>query len=367
MSATASLADAAPAVDASHRIAVAAHEIRTPLGGILALADLLLAEDLTEVARGHAAALKTAAEHLLGVATTLLGAPGASKAEPLDIDLFLGRVAPPLAARAVAKGLVFRATRGPGVPDRVMAEEGALRQIVENLADNALRVTDRGSVELAIERVEGDARSVTLKLAVRDTGPGLGSSPEKLFSPYVQGAAAAGAAGLGLSLVAELAARMGGHAEAADRPAGGAEVAVVVRLAAADATPRAGGPLRILVAEDNAVNQRVIGTLLDHFGHLYDIVEDGAAAVEAAAGQAYDIVLMDAAMPRLDGLAAAKAIRALRGPAANVRIVGVTARAFDSEIRAFLSAGADAVVTKPISVAELWRAIAIEPKRRQAS
>ena len=365
MSATASLADAAPAVDATHRIAVAAHEIRTPLGGILALADLLLAEDLTEAARGHAAALKTAAEHLLGVATTLLGAPEQPKPAPVEIDAFLSRVAPPLAARATAKGLVFRALRGPGVPDRVTAEEGALRQIVENLADNALRVTDRGSVEFAIERVGGDARSVTLKLAVRDTGPGLGGSPERLFEPYAQGAAAPGAAGLGLALVSELAHRMGGHAEANDRSSGGAEVAAVVRLEAAEPEPHASRPLRILVAEDNAVNQRVIGTLLDHFGHLHDIVEDGAAAVEAAAGQAYDIVLMDAAMPRLDGLAAARAIRALRGPAAKVRIIGVTARAFDSEIRAFLAAGADAVVTKPISVAELWRAIAIEPERRQ--
>ncbi|MFL1877127.1 response regulator, partial [Hansschlegelia beijingensis] len=173
-------------------------------------------------------------------------------------------------------------------------------------------------------------------------------------------------AGPGVALVSELAHRMGGHAEANDRTSGGAEVAAVVRLEAADPEPHASRPLRILVAEDNAVNQRVIGTLLDHFGHLHDIVEDGAAAVEAAAGQAYDIVLMDAAMPRLDGLAAARAIRALRGPAAKVRIIGVTARAFDSEIRAFLAAGADAVVTKPISVAELWRAIAIEPERRQA-
>lgn len=363
MSATASLADDTRAPDASHRIAVAAHEIRTPLGGVLALADLLLAEDLSDVARGHASALKAAAEHLFGVATTLLGGAAPSAPEIVDLDQFLARVTPPIAARAAVKGLAFRASRAAGTPERVTAEAGALRQIVENLADNALRVTANGSIELRIETVGGDARTAALRIAVRDTGPGLGIAPHRLFAPYVQGDGAPGGAGLGLALVARLAERMGGHAEAADRPEGGAEVAVVLRLPVdgpVQATPL-NRPLRVLIAEDNAINQRVLATLLDHFGHDYDIVGDGRAAVEAAAGGGYDLVLMDAVMPELDGLAATRAIRAMdHGP----RVVGVTARAFNDEIRAFEDAGADAVVTKPISVAELWRAIGGEERRR---
>lgn len=356
MSAKAILADDRPAPDADRRIAVAAHEIRTPLGGILALADLLLAEDLSDGARGHANALKAAAEHLFGLSSSLLGGAVPASPKPVDVDDFLSRVSPPLAARALAKGLAFRTVRAPGTPDRVLADEAALRQIVDNLADNALRATETGSVELVVERVSGDAGTVTLRIALRDTGPGVGSHPERLFAPFAQGAGATGAVGLGLSVVAELAGRMGGEARAVDRATGGAEVSVTLRLGALD--PRAAnGPIRVLVAEDNAINRRVVATLLEHFGHGFDMVENGAAAVAAVGGGDYDLVLMDAVMPVLDGLAATRAIRAMDGPAGSVRIVGLTAHAFDEDIAAFLAAGADAVVTKPISVAELWRAI----------
>lgn len=352
------ISDPAGADAADRRIAVAAHEIRTPLGGILALADLLLAEDLSAGARGHANALKAAAEHLFGLSSSLLGGARPPAPKPLDVDDFLGRVAPPLAARAAAKGLAFRVARAPGTPDRVLADEAALRQIVDNLADNALRATEEGSVELLVERVSGDAESVTLRIALRDTGPGVGPEPERLFAPFAQGGQAPGAAGLGLAVVAEIARRMGGDAMAADRPNGGAEVSATLRLGALDRRA-ANGPIRVLVAEDNAINQRVVGTLLEHFGHGFDMVENGAAAVAAVGGGDYDLVLMDAVMPTLDGLAATRAIRAMEGPAGAIRIVGLTAHAFDEDIAAFLAAGADAVVTKPISVAELWRAIDI--------
>ncbi len=365
MTASASLSASHDAADPEHRIAVAAHEIRTPLGGMLALADLLLAEELNEAARGHASALKSAAEHLLAVSTALLGETAAApRREEIDLDDFLACASAPLAARAAAKGLGFRAARGPGVPDRVIADAGALRQIVENLADNALRATTEGAVELAIERVSGDAGSVMLKVAVRDTGPGLGPEPQRLFAPYVQGERAPGAVGLGLALVARMAADMGGSAAAENLAIGGAEVSVTLRAAAAPSSGRPSGALNhVLVAEDNEINRRVLATLLDHFGRTYDMVCDGEAAVEAAAGGAYGLVLMDAVMPKLDGLSATRAIRALPGSAGAVRVVGVTARAYSHEIKAFIAAGADAVVVKPISVSELWRAIGADERR----
>jgi CheY-like chemotaxis protein len=359
MSAIASVAAAADgAPDPGRRIAEAAHEIRTPLGGVLALADLILAEDLPEAARGHADALKAAAEHLFEVASGLIGgAPDRTEARVLDVDRFLQRVCAPIAARCALKELAFRLSRGPGVPDAVMADEGALRRIVENLADNALRATSAGSIEFAVGRVCGDAETVTLRLAMRDTGPGVGPAPESLFDPYVQGEGATGAAGLGLSLVSRLARAMDGRADAADRPGGGAEVGVTLRLGTVGLPRAQSAPLRVLVAEDNAINRRVAATLLEHFGHAFEIVEDGAAAVAAVAAGGYDLVLMDAVMPTLDGLAATRAIRAMEGPVSRIRIVGLTARAFDHEIAAFVAAGADAVVTKPIAVTELWRAI----------
>lgn len=364
MSAILSLADETGAPDPAHRIAVAAHEIRTPLGGILALADLILAEDLPDAARDHASALKSAAEHLFGIASSLIGGAPSRSLEAVDVDALLARVSPPIAARAAVKGLRFKSTRGPGVPDRVMADEKALRQIVDNLADNALRATSKGAIELAIERVAGDAETVTLNFAVRDTGPGLGAAPDRLFAEYVQGEGPNGAAGLGLALVARLAEDMNGRAEARNRPTGGAEVGVTLRLGAMECPKPDSGPIRVLVAEDNAINQRVVSTMLDQFGHEHDIVENGAGAVAAVATGAYDLVLMDGVMPTLDGLSATRAIRAMAGPPAKIRIVGLTARAFDHDIEAFLAAGADAVVTKPISVADLWRAIDAGRERR---
>ncbi|WP_020187256.1 response regulator [Methylopila sp. 73B] len=358
MIATASHVDDDLAPSADRRIAVAAHEIRTPLGGILALADLLLAEDLSEAARGHAAALKTAAEHLFGVASTLLGASAPQPRRELDFAVFLARVAPALSARAALKGLAFAATLDPRLPESALADEGALRQIVENLADNALRVTDRGRIELALEWAAEDEASVTLRIVVRDTGPGLGQRPERLFEPFVQGEGAPGGAGLGLSLVATLARDMGGGAAAANRPEGGAEVIATARLdRVTPAPPPLCGLRRVLVAEDNAVNQRVLGTLLEHFGLVFDIAPDGEAAVAAVATGRYDLVLMDATMPKMDGLDATRTIRALPAPLGHIRIVGVTARAFAEEIAAFRAAGVDDVVTKPISVGDLWSAI----------
>ncbi|MET0314336.1 MAG: response regulator [Hansschlegelia sp.] len=351
-----------PLSASERKIEEAAHEIRTPLGGLLALADLLLAEDLTDSARGHAEAMKDAARHLLGVATTLLGGTETGAAS-LDLGRFLDRTAPPVAARAAVQGLSFQVLRGPDVPDRVTADESWLRQIIDNLADNALRATRSGGIELVIDRVGEDASGALVRFAIRDTGPGLGDDPEALFARYAQGDEP-GAAGIGLSLVARFAHRMGGRIEAANRPDGGAEVAVVVRLATETAPAQASGPqLKILIAEDNVVNQRVVATILNQFGHAYDIVEDGEAAVAAASTGAYDLVLMDAAMPDLDGLGATRRIRSMAAPAADVRIVGVTARAFEHEIAAFMAAGADAVVTKPISVAELWRAIGSEARK----
>ncbi|GLK77514.1 hypothetical protein GCM10008171_27680 [Methylopila jiangsuensis] len=361
MSATASFAEDCEAPDPARRIAVAAHEIRTPLGGILALADLLLAEELSEAARGHAAALKTSAEHLLSVASALLGADMAPRrAEEVELDAFLARVAPALEARARSKALDFTVLRAPGAPARVIANEAALRQIVENLADNALRATASGSVSLAIEPVACDGAEATLRIVVRDTGPGLGPTPERLFQPFVQGESARGAAGLGLALVAEIARGMGGGVEARNRPEGGAEVAARLRLAMPRRPAPAGRPRRVLVAEDNAVNRRVIATLLEHFDLAFDMAMDGAEALAAVSAGGYDLVLMDATMPTLDGLEATRAIRALPAPHGAIRVVGVTARAFPHEIAAFRAAGADEVVTKPLSVAELWRAIAGE-------
>lgn len=365
MTAVANLADEIDARDPAQLVALAAHEIRTPLGGVLALADLILAEDLPDAARGHADALKTAAEHLLRVASSLLGGGAAVSEGPLDLDRFLARVSAPIAARAALKGLAFRATRMRGAPRHVTADESALRRIVDNLADNALRATEAGSLELTVEELARDGEIATLDFALRDTGPGLGPRPDRLFAPYVQGGGSRGAAGLGLSVVAELSRAMGGHAEARNLAGGGAEVSVVVRLGVLPDETRSDRALKVLVAEDNAVNQRVVSTLLGHFGHAYDIVGDGAAAVAAVGEGGYDLVLMDARMPTLDGLSATRAIRAMKGPAAATRVVGLTAHALDADVAAFLGAGADAVVTKPISVAELWRAIDACGARRE--
>lgn len=365
-----------PLAPLERRIAGVAHELRTPLNGMLALADRLLETALSDEQRQYIHAMRASARHLHAVATDVLDVARLQERSPrlemcaIDLSEILSDVAAPFAARAAAQGIVFRTEMAPGVPNHVLGDPVRLRQMLENIIDNAMKVTTQGHVALLVTFTSDSDRRVCLSFIVNDTGPGFaGDDPEDLFALFTQGVHAQGGAGLGLSLVRGFAEAMGGGAFASNLPEGGASVGFSVTLerdpsfqqafpAANDSVPALkDGQLRILVAEDNPINRVVIGTILDQFGHQHDMVGDGASALKAIAQVDYDLILMDKKMPILDGLSTTRALCSLPDERSGIPVIGLTAGAFAHEIEDFLSAGARAVVTKPISVRALWKAI----------
>jgi CheY-like chemotaxis protein len=379
--------DEEPMAPLERRIAGVAHELRTPLNGMLALADRLLETPLVDEQRQYIHAMRAAARHLHAVATDVLDVARLQErsprleSRPIDLGEILSDIGAPFLARAEAQGIGFRAEMAPAVPNHLLGDPVRLRQMIENIVDNAMKVTREGSVCLGVTSSPDSDGRVCLTFVVDDTGPGFaGDDPEDLFALFTQGVNAQGGAGLGLALVRGFAEAMGGGAFASNRPQGGASVGFSVSLdrdpnyqsmpvAANDAAPeRVLGQLRILVAEDNPINRVVIGTILDQFGHAHDMVGDGASALKAIAQSDYDLILMDKKMPILDGLSTTRALCSLPDERSQVPVIGLTAGAFAHEIEDFLGAGARAVVTKPISVRALWKAIdeALGEKRRTA-
>lgn len=357
------------ASEADRRLAVCAHELRTPIGGMLALTDLLLASDLDEAQRRHAGALRQAAGHLLAVADTILDTarPDDAVSPPSRFDLreLLRAALIPLVARGRAKGVAVR-VEVADLPAAVVGDPVILRRIIDNLADNALKVTAEGEIVI---RASWQPRPGigTLRLLVEDTGPGFGSPPLSL----ARGASAG--QGLGLALVSSMAERLGGRVAAADRSGGGASVIVELpleRVAEPLPAPRpepraaAGGRtgLRILVVENNAAMRIAIGSMLDKLGHGYRMVGRGPAAVEHVTRGEADLVLV--AAPSLPiGTDAIRAIRGMQGQGASLPIFAVVAPGDEGLRAALQAAGADAVLAKPISLRDLGDAIVAAAQR----
>jgi len=373
----------------SDPIAVAAHELRTPLGPMLALCDLVLAGPLDETQRARILALREAAEHLRATATTLLERARAgtdpmspSGDEPFDLAALLDMLAQGYAARAAAQGLGWEATSEGDFGMGVAGDAVRLRAMVENLADNAFKATRRGSVRLHAE-IEPQGEGRCLRVELHDGGPGLPEGgAEPLFAPYFTGDAAHGA-GLGLAVLRAFAEAMNGRVFARNGEHGGAVFGFEVPLRRAkaraeqlavppvEASP--GVPLTVLIAEDNPANAQVLSVLVERFGHRPLVAGNGAEALARVEAGGVDLVLMDAEMPVLDGFAATRAIRALAEPHSGVPVIGVTAHGVgaqgveghggEAEAR-FRAAGADAVIAKPLDVAELLSAIAAVAPRQ---
>ena len=355
------------------RLAEVAHELRTPLGGVEAMATALCEADLPPESARMAQALLASAQHLRAVASALLDEHRRAETESADapraVDLD-GLLAPILAAarsRAAAKGLAFSCRIGDGAPARPVLRRTAVRRMLENLLDNAFKATTCGHVELSVDRIARRRSVHELRFAVRDTG--VGFAPERaetLFQPFAGDVS--GAAGFGLSLVRSLATSMGGAAAAESRPGEGATVWFTL-LAAGDAAPPpraaprrrdaelpADAP-RILVVDDNGPSRTVLSVVLRQFGFAVEEASSGAEALARLPGGDFHAVMMDMTMDGLDGPATTRAIRSLACAAAKTPIIAVTGRVSAAEQRTFLDAGAGAVAPKPISPAAIWRAL----------
>jgi CheY-like chemotaxis protein/nitrogen-specific signal transduction histidine kinase len=373
-------APASPVRAIEATLAELAHEIRTPLTGILALGELLTTSDLGERERGWAAAIKSTAEHL-AMLTSLIVDAARSDAKGLVLRRELIRprrlaqvLGVALAARADAKGLRSEVTIADDLPEGVIGDPLRLRGALENLIDNAVKFTERGDVRLEVAGAKGVRGRVRLLFTVSDNGIGLAAAEiRRLFRPFAQANAQTarrfGGAGLGLAFVKRIAKAMGGDLTVTSIPGGGSSfrlTATFDQVAEAAAPAEREGlaaeraqallrPLNILCAEDNPYGRVVLNTILTELGHRADFVGTGTAAVEAAARGGYDVVLMDVTLPGLDGLEATRRIRALAGPHGGVALIGISGRANAADEAAGRAAGMDGYLVKPISPAALTR------------
>lgn len=389
------VATAAPGV-VEAALAAFAHEVRTPLTGILAISDLLATSDLDERERRWVDTIKAGAEHLASLATLFVdAAKDASGTTGVRQDLFnlrpLARNAgDSLAGRAAAKGLQWQVEISDELPALVVGDPVRLRAALENLIDNAVKFTDAGGVALKVAPVRGSranlAKSnigkprVTVAFAISDSGIGLTLKEiKRLFRPFSQAnvsiASRFGGAGLGLSSVKQLARSMGGDIKVAPRRGGGATFTLTVSLnrakteagnSVADETvsPAQVPPLRVLSVEDNPFGRVVLNTILSELGHQAEFIGRGEAATERIAQGAFDVVLMDMVLPGINGVEAIRRIRALSPPHGRIAIVGVSGRGDDEA--ASRAAGADAFLLKPVSPRALATAL-LEALRHAAA
>jgi CheY-like chemotaxis protein len=358
-----------------------AHDIRTPLTGILALGELLATSELDPRERGWANAIKTTAEHLAMLTSLIIDAARVqSKGLVLRRELVRPRrlaeaVAAMLAGRAETKGLTSHAAIAADLPDAVIGDPLRLRAALENLIDNAVKFTDRGSVRFEAACEKGARGRVRLVFTITDSGIGLTAAEiRRLFRPFAQAnekvARHYGGAGLGLAFVKRIAKAMGGDLTVASEPGGGSRfrlTATVDEVKAAEAA-RLGGPvsaarsaplrpLHILCVDDNPYGRVVLNTILTELGHRADFVGTGEAAVETIAQTRYDAVLMDVTLPGIDGIEATRRIRALSGIAGRVPIIGISGRGNTADAASGLAAGMDGYLNKPLSPSTLTSAL----------
>ena len=375
-------------------LAAFAHEVRTPLTGILAISDLLATSDLGERERRWADTIKAGAEHLASLATLFVDAARTGKGtgkggSTLRQDLFdlktLARSAgDSLAGRAAAKGLEAEVEISEKLPGLVVGDPVRLRAALENLIDNAVKFTDQGGVALAVapwRPRKGKAKGrVGVAFAVSDSGIGLTMAEiKRLFRPFTQAnvtiASRFGGAGLGLSSVKQLARAMGGDITVAPRRGGGATFTLTVSLDASGSgkrrttkdgsEPEAIAALRVLSVEDNPFGRVVLNTILTELGHHAEFIGRGEDAVNRLEQGAFDAVLMDMVLPGIDGVEAIRRIRTLPSPLAQIPIIGVSGRGEDEA--ASREAGADAFLVKPVSPRALATALLEATRREEAA
>jgi two-component system, sensor histidine kinase len=368
-------------------LATFAHEVRTPLTGILAISDLLATSDLDARERRWVDTIKAGAEHLASLATLFVDAARSGRSgvgirqDFFDLCALARSVGDSLAGRATAKGLQSRVEISARLPAFVIGDPVRLRAALENLIDNATKFTEQGGVVLTVKPTRRTKHKADVAFAVSDSGIGLTLAEiKRLFRPFSQAnvgiAARFGGAGLGLSSVKQLARAMGGDIVVAPRRGGGTTFTLTVSLTSADASKTETSPvnaagasdhaqgLRVLCVEDNPFGRVVLNAVLTELGHQAEFIGRGEDAPERVVHGSFAAVLMDMVLPGINGIEAIRRLRALASPHGRIPIIVVSGREGDEA--ASLAAGADAFLVKPVSPRALATAL-LEVTRRSAA
>lgn len=359
-------------------LATMSHEIRTPMNGILGMAQLLMRSQLTARQHKEVSAIYQSGRTLLSILNDALDF---TKIEAGQVELenapfspahVIAELEPMLDSLARERGLELVVLTDPALPVCVRGDRRALNQVLLNLCTNAFKFTAQGFVALRAKRAETEGERVRLRFEVEDSGIGIPDEVgERIFEHFCQADSSItrrfGGTGLGLAICRRLVELQQGRIGYSSTPGRGSIFWFELSYPVTEQCPELVGRvsisapvslLRILLVEDTEINQQVAKGLLESDGHAVTVAADGYAALALHDSGTYDLVLMDIHLPGIDGVETSRRIRAHPDPSkAGVRIVAVTASVARAQVDAYLQAGIDAVIGKPIQLDELLRAL----------
>jgi len=375
------LREAKEAAEAANRaksefLANMSHEIRTPLNGILGMIDLTCLTDLSAEQMDNLTTAKSCAKSLLTIINDILDFSKMEAGKLLiekinfNLKLLIEEVVKTHTLFASKKGLELNYTFSSNIPEYINGDPYRLKQVLNNLLHNAIKFTETGSVCLAVKTLNNSNGTAKIKFEVMDTGIGISQEDStRLFKTFSQVDSSItreyGGTGLGLAISKQLVAMMGGELEMSSIKGKGSSFFFTLESEVSEKKAPIGNkkstttdqPVKVLLVEDDKVNQKVISLMLKKHGHQVDEANNGLEAIQLFKQSNYDVILMDIQMPVMDGIEATKRIREMEGNTGYTPIIAITAYALPGDKERFLSIGMDEYMAKPIKMETMLKLI----------